>query len=858
MRGSGLQSKIFVLVIGLFSLVLFVTLFSIYSAARNQAEQQLQSSLQVGQKVVLNKLQLNQDYLNSSLQTITKDWALRKAIGEQQDNASLVSIIDNHADRVDADLVWLFLPDLTPLAQSGLAVSEQIAPEKIKALRKQSGIRLMSFQNKHYLMALEPVRAPRIIGWLLIGQEISIEKLEEFAELTGLFVSLAHTEQEQIKNILSYSEYAQRLQQELVFDNLRAPMEPVSSVNTIVFSDATLAILSVPISQSPSSDYFIFMYENADAVLAPLNAFIYEVIPYFLLGIVLATLGSFAIARGITRPVSKLLSLVKYVAGGHYDAKIDIEQKGELGELAVEFGNMQQAVMQRERKITLQSEELAKASQAKYEAAIAKQEKQIAEAATKAKSQFLANMSHEIRTPLNSIIGYSEILDDTALSETQKHDASRTINVCGKHLLSIVNNVLDVSKIEANKVELEWLNTELLDLLDEISAIVSQAADKKHIEYTTELTLPLPKQFSTDPTRLKQTLVNLCNNAIKFTEEGKVTLVVSIPEEGQLLFAVKDTGIGMTEAQQDKLFGAFSQADQSTTRQHGGTGLGLFISKEFTELMGGSIKVQSQLGQGSVFSVQLPLQGVETFISNESELSSARQYGQAQAISIPALQGHILCADDNADNLRLAEYLINKTGAMLTLVEDGEAAVEAALVEDFQLILMDMQMPKMGGIEATGMLKATGCISPIIMLTANVDADSRQQINESGADGYFAKPIDTQKFYQLLATYLPKASADAAATGFHIDEDEMAALRQHFVDGLDKYLEQINNARHNNEVDEIKSVCHQLKGNAGLYGFDVLGNLAKDTEHTIESETEFDLIRVTDKILVEIKRIQSQ
>ncbi len=867
MPWSGLQSKIFILVISLFSLVLFVTLFSIYSAAKKQAEQQLQASLQVGEKVIANKLELNQSYLESSLETIAKDWALRRAIGEQQDNDSLLAIINNHANRVDSDLVWLFDPKLNLIAKSGELTGSALVPDTIKQLRRQQGIKIMTFAERHYLMAVEPVRAPRVIGWLLIAKEVDGMVLQELGELTQLHISLVQAGQTGIAHILSFSDYGQALRQTLARDHLGAS-NPDTGLHTLSLPMAMLAINPVLLTHSGTGDYYLLLHENADAVLAPINQFFYDVIPYFLLGVGLAVLGSLAIARGITRPVATLLELAKRVASGNYQEKIRVVDKGELGELATEFCHMQEAVMAREGKIKQQSQELAKASQIKYEAAIARQEKQIAEAATKAKSQFLANMSHEIRTPLNAIIGYSEMLEDEQLSDREKLNASRTVNVCGQHLLSVVNNVLDVSKIEAGKIELEWLETGMVELLEGIKAMVEHAASAKGIAMQLDYQLPLPSEFLADPTRLRQALVNLCNNAIKFTEEGSVTLSASC-QDGQLQFAIRDTGIGISQAQQEKLFAAFSQADQSTTRQYGGTGLGLFISKEFAELLGGHISVSSALGTGSTFTITMPLKPTQAteWLAQESQVQSETQGKKRH--SVPLLQGHILCADDNADNLRLAEYLIAKTGVELSTVEDGEAAVEAALTTDFDLILMDMQMPKMGGVEATDMLKSAGCIAPIIMLTANVDSDSREQITACGADGYFAKPIDTGKFYQMLQQYLPDSGlpgedlasfsssgdGEQQACNAMIDEQAMGELKQSFVAGLDSYLADLDTALQLQDWQQIKSICHQLKGNAPVYGFNELGNLAKAIEANIASganKVEADSIK---PLLTEINRI---
>lgn len=866
MRWNGLQNKIFILVIGLFSLVLLVTLFSIFNAAKNQAQQQLQRQLNVGQKVVTEKLTLLQEHLNTSLSTISKDWALRKAVGEQQEDLSINAILQNHSDRVGSNLVWLFSPQLQLVTQTGEEIGLTLSREDVQILGKQQGVRLMSFNNRHYLMAIEPIRAPRIIGWLVIGQELDETILNNLVELTSLQISLVTRQNDRIEHSVSASAFAPVLNNQLKSEHLSKSEDSSSLLMTLALNNLTLATHPFIISENGTTEYFIFLHENADAVLAPLNAFLFEVIPWFVLGVLLAILGSYAIARGITKPVASLLAVTRKVAGGEYQGAIAVEDSGELGDLAREFNHMQNAVKDREEMIKAQSEELAKASQAKYEAAIAKQEKQVAEAATKAKSQFLANMSHEIRTPLNSIIGYSEMLDDKHLAMQEKHQAAHTINVCGKHLLSIVNNVLDVSKIEANKIELEWLDTQIIAFSQEIKTIVEQAAKSKGIALNLEYQLPLPQQFETDPTRLKQCLVNLANNAIKFTEEGQVTLKTGWSTDKQkLFFDVIDTGIGMNEQQQARLFSAFSQADQSTTRQHGGTGLGLFISKEFAELMGGEIKLKSQPGKGSTFSVVLPFRATAdtAILEQQQDLDAAKVANEQGALRIPQLNGRILCADDNDDNLRLADYLISKTGVQLDMVSDGEQAFEKAMEEDFDLILMDMQMPKMSGTEATEVLKGAGCAATIIMMTANVDAESRQAIDDCGADGYFPKPIDTGNFYQLLSKYLPAKEEENNQTdskeekkSFSLDMSAMAKLKTHFQQGLQKYIDQLNQASNQENIDKplVKSVCHQLKGNAPLYGFNQVGEMAKLTEaNIVEAKSDAEISDSIDKLVSAVK-----
>lgn len=395
-----------------------------------------------------------------------------------------------------------------------------------------------------------------------------------------------------------------------------------------------------------------------------------------------------------------------------------------------------------------------------------------AEMANIAKSDFLANMSHEIRTPMNAIIGFSDILADENLTEEQA-DFVNTIRQSGKNLLAIINDILDFSKIESGKLDTEKIECSLESLLGNVSAMLRPKSVEKGLDFNILRQSELPVTIYTDPTRVSQCLTNLISNAIKFTETGHVHVLVSLEQRaGQpfICFDIEDTGIGIPASKQQAIFESFSQADGSTTRKFGGTGLGLTITKCLAKLLGGSVSVQSQPGKGSVFSLRIPT-GVD--VASQPFLSEDKLKAPEKPSSPTASQGytgHILVAEDNSTNQKLIELLLTKMGLNITVVADGQQAVDAATTQPFDMIFMDMQMPVMGGHEAVGILREKGMTLPIVALTGNAMAGDEQECLDAGCDGYIAKPIDRNKLNAMLGKYLPADFPCVAQPG-HADSD---------------------------------------------------------------------------------------
>ncbi len=414
--------------------------------------------------------------------------------------------------------------------------------------------------------------------------------------------------------------------------------------------------------------------------------------------------------------------------------------------------------------------------------------KELAESASAAKSEFLANMSHEIRTPMTAILGFADLLTeepDTPQPAEQRREYIATIRRHGEHLLSVINDILDISKIEAGKMTVRHDPTPVVETIEEVATLLRVRSDAKGLTLSTAYAPPLPRTIQSDPLRLRQVLINLIGNAIKFTEDGGVRVAVSLDAAGPqplLRIAVHDSGIGLTPEQIGRLFGAFAQADTSMSRRFGGTGLGLRISKRLAQLLGGDIAVESVHNVGSVFTVTVPtgpLDGVEMIDSRAAErhtpTSAAGDPAQAEppasAVSgahTPPLQRalagvRVLLVEDGPDNQRLIAFHLRRAGATVHVADNGLKGVRAMCVHGdeaspliepspFDVVLMDMQMPEMDGYSAAALLRKKGCRAAIVALTAHAMSGDREACVAAGCTDYATKPIDSRKLIELVAT----------------------------------------------------------------------------------------------------------
>lgn len=388
-----------------------------------------------------------------------------------------------------------------------------------------------------------------------------------------------------------------------------------------------------------------------------------------------------------------------------------------------------------------------------------------ADSANHAKTSFLANMSHEIRTPMTAILGFADLLADGHLDGKERREAVDTIRRSGRHLVELISDILDLSKIEADHLVMEKTNCNIVSLVNDLISLFRVKAAEKRIGLTVEYCGELPEAIMSDPMRLRQMLSNLIGNAIKFTERGEVRVVVTgtlvAPRHCDLRCAVIDSGIGISAHNLPKLFLPFSQVDSSTTRRIGGTGLGLAISRRLARLLGGDIHVASQEGSGSTFTLALQAEvAVGAHICGAPQESIVSMDGQPScAPPTPLLDRRILIAEDGPDNQRLISTVVRKAGADAVIAENGQVALETALAADssgraFDIIIMDMQMPVLDGYETTRALRQHGYTRPIIALTAHALATDRERCLAAGCDDFATKPIERENLIQLLVRHV--------------------------------------------------------------------------------------------------------
>lgn len=458
--------------------------------------------------------------------------------------------------------------------------------------------------------------------------------------------------------------------------------------------------------------------------------------------------------------------------------------------------------------------------------------REAAEAANRTKGRFLANISHEIRTPIMAMLGAAELLQSDEPGRTDHADRGDMILRNGRHLLSLVDELLDLSRLEAGKLEIRPSNCSLVEVLADVDAITEPLRRQKRIEYRIIYETQVPERIHTDCTRLTQAVINLLSNALKFTEKGYVRVRVRVERdapEPRLTIVVEDSGIGIRPEDRERIFDSFTQVEPISSGAMAGVGLGLPIAKWLAEKLGGTLEVQSVYGKGSTFTLRIatgPLDGVSWIAPHEGVERSGTPLPKARRNAPCRLQGRVLLAEDAGDIRELIQFVLRRCGVEVTTVENGRQAVEAATRDAFDLILMDIRMPEMDGLSAAVELRRRGYRATIIALTASTSDSQREQILASGFDDFWAKPISLDDLAQRLAMYLPsrdgskedKVAACGAEKGATTGE-RMAAVVAEFAASLPVRTGAIRAALESSDLPRARDLLHQLVGTSGIHGF---------------------------------------
>jgi PAS domain S-box-containing protein len=599
----------------------------------------------------------------------------------------------------------------------------------------------------------------------------------------------------------------------------------------------------------------ILILDADSAKIIEINRFMFELLGYpreYFLGKELWEIGVFKDAESCKAATATLQKLGKI----RYE---DLPLKHKSGRhIPVEFVSN---VYREGRKSVIQCNirDITERKRVDQELAKAKED---AEAASRSKSEFLANMSHEIRTPMTAILGFAEMLLHKSPEECAQVGCVQIIRRNASHLLELINEILDLSKVEAGQMTVERIPCDLPALLSEIISLMRPRAVEKGLGFGVTFQGPIPRLIQSDPMRLRQILVNLLGNAIKFTNSGKIDMRITDEGAGgpniMLRIDVSDSGIGMTPEQVERLFRPFTQGDESITRKFGGTGLGLTISGQLAKLLRGYITVASQPDVGSTFTLRVdggPSAGIEQ-LQGLTEATLPTQVDRGARASIQ-LHGRILLVEDGRDNQRLLRMQLSDAGAAVVTAENGKIAVDLATTQPFDVILMDMQMPVMDGYAATVELRRGGLTTPIIALTAYAMAEDRGRCLASGCSAYLCKPIDEETLLKTVREHLGDAPlglpqdnvgtcaaesspAVGAAGGSGCIKSSLSGnprmlkIIPEFVEGLPEEVRKMVDFLQRKNLDALRQVVHQLLGACGGYGFGPVSEPALRAETLIK------------------------
>ena len=695
---------------------------------KQSTENKIRNNLYVAKRVFTRLIENQTQRLSEKAYILSNDFGFKQVIATQ-DQQTIVSALDNLLLRIGADTAVLVslqhqvLADTAHPEQNG----QFFAPEIIAVAEQQgTASSTVIIDETPHQIVVTPVMAPDLKAWLCISFKISQIQVDELQQLTQSHISLLLVREEKLPLLISSS------LPKTSSKNLAAILQDFNWRRDDTFSlnlNHTHYISSVlDLSSNQQVGIIAILQKSLEEQLKPFYR-----LQWFMFGIALASLflafmGSLLVSRSVSRPVKDLLAGVRAVGQGNYDYRIKVDRADEVGELGNAFNEMarQQGLQESLR-----------------------QAKESAESASQAKTEFLANMSHELRTPLNSILGYAQLLKMQSLDTKRQIKALDTIEQSGQHLLNLINEILDLSKIEAGQLQLQPEDFNLRQLLDSLSDIMQTRAESKGLQLKTTYQFDASLWINSDEQRLRQVLMNLLDNALKYTEAGQIRFKVSRIRMERYRFCVEDTGIGIRPEHLHAIFTSFHQLHQTPDYVEG-TGLGLAISKQLVGLLGGTLKVTSTFGQGSQFWFEVDLHEVDQTVYSEPALSAS-----TLITHMKGSHQKILIADDKTDNRTLLRDMLSPMGFSISEAINGQDCVQQAIDWKPDIILMDSRMPIMDGLEACRRIRSTAELKNIVIIaiSANVFESHRKLCIEAGADGFIAKPILLEALLTLLASF---------------------------------------------------------------------------------------------------------
>ena len=707
-RFRRLHAKLTAAYLGLFILVLFGIMAAVYTSVARNSERVVREELAASAVVFDRVWELRTAQLQNGAEILARDFGFRAAVATQ-DGPTIQSALISLRERLGLDAALVIGPDGTVVAADGLP-AQQLDPATLQRLSEgdvAAGVFVLG--DTAYQAVSAPILAPTPIGQVVFAARLDRNEMASLVRLSPI-------------------NFRPQLLMEEPDGGWRggagqvSPAELTHAAAVLAHSGGGATPITTRVgpwievvrplrSLGEERTALLLRYPLGEA-LKPYNGLLALVLLLGFAGLALVAAGSWVLSREVTRPIGALTEAAERLERGDVGV-VDVNGIDEIAALGLTFNRMAEGIARRE-------EALERARNA-------------AESANRAKSAFLANMSHEIRTPLNGILGMAQVMGREERDEPQRNRL-RVIQDSGEALLAILNSILDLSKIEAGHLEIEALEFDLAETVAVACEPFVTLAHEKKLAFDLTIEPAARGLWRGDALRLRQVLVNLASNAVKFTERGRIDLIVDVGETGPAI-TMTDTGVGIPRERLEEVFDKFSQADESSTRRFGGTGLGLAICRELIALMGGALKVNSQPGRGSTFAFELPMERVAPPVEHT-----------APAHDEEARPLRVLAAEDNLTNQMILNALLTPLQAEVTMVENGRKAVEAFDQADFDIVLMDIQMPEMSGVDATLAIRRVEAQkglphTPILAVTANVMTHQLKEYLAAGMDAVIAKPV---------------------------------------------------------------------------------------------------------------------